>query len=188
MLVLHGLLGSRTNLRSLARRLAAACPAWGFVLPDLRMHGQSQGAPPPHTIAAAAEDLARLAAWLGLPIEGIIGHSLGGKVALAYLARSGVDLREAWVLDASPGKRRDRGGLVEGVVQMLREVPEVLPSRERFLEIVATHGYPPAIGEWVAMNVRRDNGAFRLRLDLDAIGALLDDHRDTDLWPVIERA
>src|SRR5689334_12030746 len=77
MLMLHGILGSGGNLRTLARRLVERAPGWGFLLVDLRMHGQSQGAPPPHTIAATAEDLMRLTAQLGLPIGGVLGHSFG---------------------------------------------------------------------------------------------------------------
>ena len=188
MIVLHGILGSGGNFRSFARRLTTAAPAFGFVLVDLRMHGQSQGAPPPHTIAAAAEDLVRLGDHLGLSIVGVMGHSFGGKVALAYAARRGPALDLVWVLDASPGTRRDRAGSTEQVLRMLQEMPQPLPSRERFLEIVAEHGHPPAIGEWLAMNVRRADDGFRIRLDLDAIGALLDDYFAVDLWPVVEHA
>ena len=209
MLVLHGILGSGGNFRSFARRLAAACPAWGFVLVDLRMHGQSQGAAPPHTLAAAADDLARLREALGRPIAGVMGHSFGGKVALAYAARvrppgieipgytnevlrtaSGepVELDQVWVLDASPGTRRDRAGSTEAIVRMLREIEQPLPSRERFVELVTARGHDRSIAEWLAMNVRRADDGFRLRLDLDAIDALLDGYFATDLWPVLDEA
>jgi pimeloyl-ACP methyl ester carboxylesterase len=188
MLVLHGILGSGANFRSFARRLASASPGWGFVLVDLRMHGQSQGAPPPHTIEAAADDLVRLGDTLARPIAGVMGHSFGGKVVLAYTARAPRELAQVWVLDASPGTRRDRASATEAVVRLLREVPEPLPSRERFLEIVTAHGQSRAIAEWLAMNVRRAEDGFRLRLDLDAVDALLDAYFATDLWPVLERA
>lgn len=185
MLVLHGILGSGGNFRSIARRLATAHPDWGFVLVDLREHGQSLGAPPPHTIAAAAADLTRIE----VPVAGVIGHSFGGKVALAYAAaRAGDPLDQAWVLDASPGTRRDRSGLTERVLRMLRAMPQPLPSRERFLEIVRAEGHSAAIAEWLAMNVRREADGMRFRLDLDAIAALLDDYFAVDLWPVVERA
>ncbi len=189
MLVLHGILGSGSNFRSFARRLAVACPAWGFVLVDQRMHGQSQGAPPPHTLESAADDLVRLDGALGLPIGGVMGHSFGGKVALAFADRAPRALEQAWVLDASPGARADRGSATAEVVRMLRAVPQSLPSRERFFEIVAAHGQPRAVAEWLAMNVRRgDDGGFRLRLDLDALEALLDSYLATDVWPVLEGA
>jgi esterase len=188
MFALHGILGSGTNLRSFAKRLATAFPEWGFILPDLRMHGLSQGAPPPHTLAAAADDLVRLGEHLGLPIAGVLGHSFGGKVALAYLDRRGERLDQAWILDASPSARPrgERAGATGQIVAMLRAMPQPLPSRERFLAIVAEHGHPRGIAEWLAMNLRRSDDGFRLRLDLDAIGALLDDYFAVDLWRVLE--
>jgi esterase len=188
MLVLHGILGSGANWRSFILRLAAARPEWGFLLVDLRLHGRSQGAPPPHTVEAAADDLVRLDASLGLPIAGVMGHSFGGKVALAYTAVVGHVLDETWVLDASPGTRRDRSSSTEAVLGTLREVPQPLPSRERFLEIIASRGYPRAIAEWLAMNLRHADDGYRLRLDLDAVAELLDAYFATDLWPVLERA
>lgn len=188
MFALHGILGSGTNLRSFAKRLATAFPDWGFILPDLRMHGLSQGAPPPHTLAAAADDLVSLGEHLGLPVAGVLGHSFGGKVALAYLDRRGERLDQAWILDASPSARPrgERAGATGQIVTMLRAMPQPLPSRERFLAIVAEHGHPRGIAEWLAMNLRRADDGFRLRLDLDAIGALLDDYFAVDLWRVLE--
>ncbi len=188
MFALHGILGSGTNLRSFTKRLATAFPAWGFILPDLRMHGLSQGAPPPHTLAVAADDLVRLGEHLGLPVAGVLGHSFGGKVALAYLDRRDERLDQAWILDASPSARprSERAGATGQIVAMLRAMPQPLPSRERFLAIVAEHGHPRGIAEWLAMNLRRSDDGFRLRLDLDAIGALLDDYFAVDLWRVLE--
>jgi esterase len=187
-LVIHGILGSGTNLRSLARRLADARPEWGFVLPDLRMHGLSQGAPPPHSLASAAADLAALERALGLSIAAAIGHSYGGKTAMAYAAGRREPLDSLWILDASPSARPDRrrDGPTARVLDMLAEVPWPLPSRERFFAIVAEHGLSRGIGEWLAMNVRREEDGFRFRLDLAAIGALLDDYFAVDLWPAVE--
>lgn len=187
MFVLHGILGSGANFRSFARRLAAACPEWGFVLVDLRMHGQSQGAPPPHTIAAAADDLVRLEAEIALPITGVMGHSFGGKVALAYTPRAPRELDQVWVLDASPGARRERAATTEAVLRTLRAMPALLPSRASFLDAVTRDGHPRAVAEWLAMNGKPADGGFRVRLDLDAIQALLDSYVTTDLWPVVER-
>jgi pimeloyl-ACP methyl ester carboxylesterase len=208
MLMLHGILGSGANLRSLARRFAQARPAWGFVLVDLRMHGSSEGAPPPHTIAATAEDLLRLEDQLSLPIAGVLGHSFGGKVSLAYLERRRAarlsrgeppaGLEQAWVLDASPSAEPERSradafrGRSRGsettteVIRMLRSIPKPLPSRERFFELVAESGFPRSIAEWLAMNVRRTDDGFRFRLDLDAIDALLADYFAADVWHVLE--
>jgi len=189
MFVLHGILGSGTNFRSFARRLASACPTWGFILVDIRMHGQSQDAPPPHTVANAAEDLGRLEAKLALPVAGVLGHSFGGKVALAYAARHSGELEQVWVLDASPSarERAEQRTNARDVLRVLEAMPWPLPSRERFFELAAEQGLSKAIAEWLAMNVRRADDGFRLRLDLDAIKALLDDYFAIDLWPILEQ-
>jgi pimeloyl-ACP methyl ester carboxylesterase len=93
-----------------------------------------------------------------------------------------------WVLDASPGVRRDRASATEAVVRTLRTLPQPLPSRDRFLEIVTEQGHPRAIADWLAMNLRHADDGLRLRLDLDAIEALLDGYFAVDLWPVLEEA
>ena len=52
--VLHGIYGSLRNWRGMATRMVERNPGWKVVLVDLRNHGDSAGAPPPHTVAAAA--------------------------------------------------------------------------------------------------------------------------------------
>ncbi|KAK2077984.1 hypothetical protein QBZ16_003852 [Prototheca wickerhamii] len=90
--LLHGILGSRRNLRPLAERLLAEHPGWRVLLVDLRCHGESSGAlrgapRPPHTVASAAGDVLRLLAHLRLFPEAIIGHSFGAKVAVEMAAQ-----------------------------------------------------------------------------------------------------
>lgn len=188
MLVLHGILGSGANWRTFARRLAAACPAWGFVLVDLRAHGQSSEAPPPHTLQAAAEDLVRLQRHLAIPVKGVLGHSFGGKVALALADINPTRLDQVWVLDAQPGARPDElaSERTAAVVRMLEEMPALLPTRERFVEIVAERGHDRTFAAWLAMNLRRtESGGYALRVDMKAIRALFESYYATDLWPVV---
>jgi len=47
-------------------------------------------------------------------------------------------------------------------------------------------GHPPGVAAWLAMNLERDEKGLRLRLDLDAIDAMLEDYFARDLWPVLE--
>jgi pimeloyl-ACP methyl ester carboxylesterase len=193
MFVLHGIFGSGGNFRTFAKRLAAAAPDWGFVLVDLRMHGQSQGAPAPHTLAAAADDLLRLESALARPIAGVMGHSFGGKVAMTFVQRRPTPLDCAIVLDASPSAHPDRAreSSTRGVLDQLRAIPWPLASREDFFTLMRDAGYTRGLVEWLAMNVRSKTRDLRdgveLRLDLDAIGALLDDYFATDLWSVVEQ-
>ena len=185
LMMLHGVFGSGDNFRLFARKLCERRPGWGVCLVDLRGHGRSQGAPPPHTLDAAADDLLRLEGHLGLRLTAVAGHSFGGKVALTMLLRRSSRLEQAFVLDSPPGPR---GGAADArqVLAMLRSVPQPLESRQQFVDIVQRAGHPAAVAEWLAMNVRRADDGFRLRLELDTIESLLDDYFARDLWRVIE--
>jgi pimeloyl-ACP methyl ester carboxylesterase len=190
MFVLHGILGSGPNFRGFAKRLADSAPDWGFVLVDLRMHGQSLDAPPPHTLASTAADLVRLEERLdGRPIAGIMGHSFGGKVALSFLGQRKRPIDLAFVLDASPGSHPH--GIEDGetgrVLRLLESIPQPIPTREEFIARVLAGGQSQAVADWLAMNVRPHEGAFRFRLDLPVVRALLNDYFNADLWSVVEQ-
>lgn len=60
--LLHGILGSRKNWGSFARRLAQEFPKWQFLLVDLRCHGDSASLKKrgTHTVASAALDVLKL--------------------------------------------------------------------------------------------------------------------------------
>ncbi len=198
MLVLHGIFGSGANWRTFVRRLAdaqtaggapgAAARPWGFILVDLRAHGMSQSPPAPHTIAAAADDLLRLGDRLGLDVRGVMGHSFGGKVALAYLERRPEGLERGFLLDVDPSASPagESGSESPGVLELLRAIPQPIASREAFLEAVQAAGLSRGIAEWLAMNVRREGDGFRIRLDLDVLNELLTDYFARDLWHVLE--
>jgi esterase len=185
-LVLHGVFGSGANWRSFMRGLCDARPDWGFVLCDLRGHGRSLGARPPHTIESMAEDLERLDARFTQPIEGVIGHSLGGKVALAYASRRADRLAEVWVLDSQPGTR-DFGGPTIEVLELLESLPAAFADRNAFVDAVKAGGQSQAIAAWLAMNVRRAGDEYLMELDLPALRQVLESYYRTDLWPEVAR-
>jgi pimeloyl-ACP methyl ester carboxylesterase len=192
MLVLHGIYGSGANWRTFARKLVARRPDWGLVLVDLRMHGRSQDAPPPHTVSAAAEDLAALTDGLaadGKPVYAVCGHSFGGKVALGYRARADDGLRQTWVLDASPAARPealdDPDNTVVQVLGVLETLPEAFADRGAFVAAIEAQGFPTMLGQWLAMNLERRADTYVSRLDPAAMRALLTDYYAWDAWPAV---
>jgi pimeloyl-ACP methyl ester carboxylesterase len=188
-LVLHGVFGSGQNWRSFANGLVAARPDWGFVLVDLRGHGRSQGAPVPHDLGSASDDLVRLEAELDRPVRGVIGHSFGGKTALAYAAKRHGALEQVWVLDSQPGSRTEPGSAAStvAVLELLEALPPTFPDRASFVRAVESAGMSPVVAGWLAMSVRPGEGGHRLQLDLPALRSLLDDYWRTDFWPELER-
>lgn len=188
--LLHGILGSKKNWGSIARRLAQRLPTWRFVTADLRCHGESQGFAPPHTVAACAEDVAALAAHLGEEPAWLSGHSFGGKVALSYARDFAAELRTLWVLDSPPGTSRPGGGTseVERVMRTLREVALPIAGRQELVDELAARGLSEDLGRWMTTNLApRDRGGFEWTFDLDGAEALLKSYAALDLWEVLER-
>ena len=66
--VLHGILGAGNNFTSFVQKLARRRPELRFLLVDLRNHGGSTGAAPPHTLAACAEGIRTGQAMSGVPL------------------------------------------------------------------------------------------------------------------------
>jgi pimeloyl-ACP methyl ester carboxylesterase len=98
LVVLHGLLGSSRNWRAAGGDLAA----WHHVLaPDLRNHGRS-----PHAEGMGYEAMAGdVLDWLdarGLGRAALMGHSMGGKVAMALACRHAERVARLVVVDIAP--------------------------------------------------------------------------------------
>ena len=189
MLFLHGILGTRANWRSIARRFVEARPRWGAILVDLREHGDSLGLSGPHTVRAAAADLTELEGSLALPIGGALGHSFGGKVVLEWLRSRQGQLTEAWTIDSSPspiGADRNTSATAE-VIRTLEALPRQWASRDAFIAAMVEAGQPPPIAKWLAMNLRRtDRGERIFGPDLGVIRDLIDDYASADSWDVLE--
>lgn len=186
--VIHGILGSKSNWRTLARRFAERLDGWCFVVVDLRLHGDSQGFAPPHTLPAVAADLSRLARSLGRAPEAVIGHSFGAKSAVAWIAAATDPIDRAVIIDTNPGARPDGRGS-ESTLQVLDALARAgttFARREDFIARMTSAGVSSMIASWLAMNLVRDGDTYRMRLDLAAIDALLDDYFARDLWPALE--
>lgn len=200
--VLHGVLGSGNNFRSFVLRLAHERPEWRFVLVDLRHHGRSVGAPPPNTIEACVQDLLDLARALGSFPEVVVGHSFGGKVALAYARRvtrresipddqaARRALQQVWALDSNPGAQTPGPDhQVLRVMRALRATSGPFATRQAAVDALTTeHGLSTGLAQWLVTNLERRGDELVWRFDLDAIGELLDDYFREDLWPYLEAA
>ncbi len=84
-----------------------------FIALDFRGHGQSTVPTQPFTLTDLAEDVLHLADHLNLQALVIVGHSLGGMVAMEIARRSprvvGLVLLEGWTSLSSAGSSFDAG-------------------------------------------------------------------------------
>jgi len=189
----HGVLGAGHNLRSFVRRLLSQRPDFRFALVDLRLHGKSLDAAPPHTLEACVDDFLELEAELGVP-DVVLGHSLGGKVALAYAARVAQRLasgdarspRQVWALDSDPGAQvPEASHQVKQVLAaaLFASVPAV--SRDAVVSSLMSQGLSSGLANWLATNLELGPAGYVWKLDFEAIEELLADYFTRDLWPFL---
>lgn len=183
---LHGFLGAGRNWASVARGLVRARPDWGGVLVDLRLHGRSTELPPPHTIRACAQDVRDLVARLAPPEHAVLGHSFGGKVALAAGAAGSGGLRQIWMIDSTPDPGRTSAGATE-LLELLGRLPASFRSRREAADRIEEAGYDRVVAEWLATNLELCPGGYVWRFKLADLEMLLADFFRADLWPVVTR-
>lgn len=98
VVLIHGLFGSLDNLGILARGLRDRHP---IVQVDMRNHGLSPRAPGMRYPEMAA-DLKQLLEELAIPRAIVIGHSMGGKAAMALTAVAPEVVDKLVVIDVAP--------------------------------------------------------------------------------------
>ncbi len=98
VVLIHGLFGSLDNLGVLARDLRDRHPV---VQVDMRNHGLSPRAPG-MTYPEMAADLKELLDDLAIERAIVIGHSMGGKAAMALTAVAGEKIEKLVVIDVAP--------------------------------------------------------------------------------------
>lgn len=181
--LLHGALGSGQNWVSFARRLVAARPGMRCVLPDLRCHGGSVEATPPHTLEAAAQDLEQLAAEPLMRPHCVIGHSFGGKVALLLWQRGALPPARFWALDALPGSAQpEDDGEIGQVIRAMSALVVPAASRAAAVGSLVASGLSTGLAQWLATNLKRAEEGYRWAIDLEDVRELMADYFRVDLW------
>ena len=104
LVVLHGLFGSSGNWRGVARELAATHTV---VSVDLRNHGGSPWADSMDYVEMA-DDVLQLIERLRLRRPTVMGHSMGGKVAMALALRHPLRIARLVVVDIAPVSYADK--------------------------------------------------------------------------------
>lgn len=99
VIILHGLWGSSDNWLRVAGLLA---DKYRVIIPDMRNHGQSPH-DKLHDYDSMAGDIAELIKKLRLKVKPyVIGHSMGGKVAMTILLKNPEIIKKAIIIDIAP--------------------------------------------------------------------------------------
>ncbi len=167
LVILHGLFGSLDNWQSLGRKFA---DHFRVISPDLRNHGRSFHSPI-HDYRAMTDDVLKLMDYLSIEKSNIIGHSMGGKVAMNLALHYPDRMNRVIVCDIAPVAYEDRH---YKVFNALKTAP--LAGAER--EAVADHLMKELEGDkgtvmFLMKSLIRDSSglSFRWRFNLDALAS-----------------
>lgn len=164
VLILHGLFGSSSNWRSVARALA---PRHRVLCVDLRNHGASPWADTMGYLEMAADVRALLQARR-LQQPWVVGHSMGGKTAMALALMDPAAVGGLVVVDIAPVAYADR---MTQYVQAMGGIDTAslanrAAAQRRLTELLSD----PGVVGFLLQNLVNRNDHFDWRLNLAAIG------------------
>jgi esterase len=179
LVILHGILGSSRNWQTAGAELAARYHVRAL---DLRNHGAS-----PHAEATAYEAMAEdVLGWLdaqGLDRATLLGHSLGGKVAMLLACRHPERVERLVVVDIAPkdyaaDRHREEFAAMNGLD--LAGLHSRAEAERRFEALVPEW----AMRKFLTSNLdRRPDGTWRWVINLPALTRALPDLARNPLAP-----
>lgn len=163
LVLIHGLFGSSANWGSVARRLASR---YRVLVPDLRNHGQSPHASV-HDYPAMAADLVALLDRHAVRSAILVGHSMGGKVAMHLALTAPQRVAALAVVDIAPVRyAHDFATVMAGfdAVDLAR-----LTAREQADAQMRSAVPGKNLRSFLLQNLVRAGGSWRWRLNLPAL-------------------
>jgi len=167
LLILHGLLGAAKNWHTTAKALAQTCTVY---VPDLRNHGRSPHGT--HTVDTMTSDIVQFIQdeTLGQPV--IVGHSMGGLVAMKLAAHFPNRLSALIVVDIAP--RTDLKGLDSILDAMVSVDLQVVQRREDADRQLGRFVASRLTRQFLLQNLRRnEDGSFEWSCNLTELHAFV---------------
>lgn len=169
LVILHGLFGMLDNWQTLARKWA---DTHQVILFDLRNHGRSL-----HTdemnYPVMAEDVAAALEGMGIDECVLLGHSMGGKVAMQVALTYPELVHKLIVVDITPRRYRPGHDAVFAALHALD--PATITDRKAAAEQMSVHMADPGVQLFLLKNLARNPaGGYRWRMNLPAISAAYD--------------
>jgi len=165
LLIIHGLFGSADNWRSMAKYFAKF---YRVISVDLRNHGRS-----PHSdeqnFKLMAADIVELCDRLSLDRVNVLGHSLGGKVAMAFAEMQAERVHKLVVVDISPRQYFSQHTPLMDAMMALNMAQ--FSSRKDVDEALAADVPDPAVRQFLLMNLQPGENGLSWRINLPALKA-----------------
>jgi len=163
LIILHGLFGSSDNWLTHAKTLGKKHKVY---LVDLRNHGAS-----PHdeefTYNIMVKDLLLFIKQHDLIRPDILGHSMGGKVAMLFATKYPDQIDKLIVVDIAPKFYPVHHNVI---LEGLKAIPvESIESRQEADDILADYVDIPAVRQFLLKNLKRVDHGYAWKMNLDII-------------------
>ncbi|NJM15839.1 MAG: alpha/beta fold hydrolase [Bacteroidales bacterium] len=173
LVLLHGLYGSSDNLQGIGKYFSRK---YHVFLPDLRNHGQSPHEPG-HDYNLMAEDIYEFVLDHGLENIILLGHSMGGKAAMAFERKYASYLQKLIVVDISPRSyigdeaHINTASLHQSIIQALEEANvEKADSRLDVQNFLVQRIKDERVAQFLIKNLKRnDKGHYFWVLNLPSL-------------------
>jgi pimeloyl-ACP methyl ester carboxylesterase len=164
LLILHGLFGMSDNLHHVAKALSDRHQVLAL---DLRNHGRSPH-DPVMTYEAMAGDVVDLMDARGIPAAAVMGHSMGGKVAMELALRHPAHVAALVVVDIAP---RSYPPHHEEIFAAFESIPlEQCSTRKEAEVAMRARVSRNSTALFLLKNLTRDDdGRFRWKANIPAI-------------------
>ncbi|KAJ7055006.1 Alpha/Beta hydrolase protein [Mycena amicta] len=173
IVVLHGLFGSARNWGAHSRSFARNLNRPVYAL-DLRNHGSS-GHAEPMTYTAMASDVISFIQQHSLSNVCLIGHSMGGKVAMSVALEPSLPsdtLAKLIVADIAPANGQLSTEFKSYIAAMQKIEAAKVSSRKEALEILNEVEKDPDVCAFLLTNlIPKADGGSRFRIPVDLIGS-----------------
>jgi esterase len=163
IVLIHGLFGSYENLGVIARALVGQ---WQVINLDMRNHGRSDW----HdsmSYALMAEDVKETLDHLGLEQVILLGHSMGGKIAMEFALRYPERVSKLILADISPVQNRPRH------LEILSALDGIdldsLQSRQHADQQLALAITETGVRQFLLKSLYKDGDQFRWRFNSKAL-------------------
>ncbi|USD64554.1 alpha/beta fold hydrolase [Vibrio sp. SCSIO 43136] len=166
LVMLHGLFGSLDNLGILARDLSQDHQVLSV---DLRNHGLSFQSEQ-HDYELMANDVLALIQHLRLENITLVGHSMGGKVAMKLASLMGDNVHKLVVLDMAPvaytQARHDN--VIAGLEAVIAGKPT---SRSDAMKLMAQHIEMDGVRQFLGKSLYKDDNHLAWRFNVESLKA-----------------
>ncbi|KAH9263841.1 hypothetical protein BASA83_012718 [Batrachochytrium salamandrivorans] len=170
LLILPGLFGSKQNWRSLSRFLAQQLGTTVVPL-DMRNHGDSPHHPV-HTYTAMCADVDAFVASQGWTSVNLLGHSMGGKVAMHAALLPGHNwLNKLVVVDMSPvAQTLSMSNIFAKYVAAMIKVDNAKVRSSAEADAILAEVVPEIpIRQFIMTNLKKQGDTYQFRINLEAL-------------------